>query len=342
MAEPASSIERARWRPAQVALWLYVAGLLATVGALYWASDRWWLATLLLFAPRWIWGLPLAVFALFLANDTRRLVWPFGLALAIVVGPIMGLCLPLRVQSETETPVLSVRVLSCNGDCRDLDPVRFRSLLNEARPGIVVMQDVWAPHVDEMFSSADWHVHTSSGMCLASRFPIRDVDTLDSAPFGPGLGWARCYALDTPAGVVHCFNLHFATPRWGLLAAVSDRHDGAKQLQHNSDLRRDQSTAVSRIANSLPGPVLLAGDFNTPVESTIHRECWSGYQNAFSIAGFGCGSTHHTELTAVRIDHILAGTDWHIRRCWVGPDVGSAHRPIIADLAWHVEPNFMR
>lgn len=334
MVQPAGSIERSRWRPVKAALWLYVAGLLATAGALHSTSDRWWIATLLMFAPRWIWGLPLGLFVLLVASDFRRLALPFGLALAIVLGPIMGLCVPWRSPFETEKPVLSVRVLSCNGDSRELDPVRLRALLNEVHPSIVAMQDVWTPHVREVFSSTDWHVHTSAGMCLASRFPIRAVEVLDFGPFGPGLGWVNCYALDTPAGVVHFFNLHLATPRWGLLAAVGDRSDGAKQLQHNSDLRRDQSTAVSHKARSLPGPVLLAGDFNTPVESTIHRECWSDYQNAFSMAGFGCGCTHFTELTAVRIDHILASADWHIRKCWVGPDVGSAHRPIVADLAW--------
>ncbi len=336
MVEPAGLIERSRLRPAAAALWLYVAGLLATAGALHSTSDRWWIATLLMFAPRWVWGLPLGVFVPLVASDVRRLAWPFGLALAIVVGPIMGFCIPSRNPFDSGTPEPSVRVLSCNGDSRELDPVRFRSLLNEVRPSIVAMQDVWAPHVSELFSSTGWHVHTSAGMCLASRFPIRAVDVLDFSAFGPGLGWANCYALETPSGVVHFFNLHLATPRWGLLAAVSDRSDGAKQLQHNSDTRREQSAALSHRARLLAGPVLLAGDFNTPVESTIHRECWSDYQNAFSVAGFGCGSTHLTELTAVRIDHILATADWHIRKCWVGPDVGSAHRPIVADLTRRV------
>jgi endonuclease/exonuclease/phosphatase (EEP) superfamily protein YafD len=36
----------------------------------------------------------------------------------------------------------------------------------------------------------------------------------------------------------------------------------------------------------------------------------------------------------VRIDHILAGPGWQAERCWVGPDVGSPHRPVIADLIW--------
>jgi endonuclease/exonuclease/phosphatase (EEP) superfamily protein YafD len=38
--------------------------------------------------------------------------------------------------------------------------------------------------------------------------------------------------------------------------------------------------------------------------------------------------------TAVRIDHILAGPGWRCRRCRVGPDAGSPHRPVIADMTW--------
>jgi endonuclease/exonuclease/phosphatase (EEP) superfamily protein YafD len=131
---------------------------------------------------------------------------------------------------------------------------------------------------------------------------------------------------------VHCFNLHLATPRWGLLAVVFGSPGGIDKLQANSDLRRDQSAAIRRRASSLDGPVLLAGDFNTPLESTIYRQCWSAYTNAFSAAGLGWGNTHLTRHTAVRIDHVLASRDWRVRRCWVGPDVGAAHRPVIADL----------
>ena len=38
--------------------------------------------------------------------------------------------------------------------------------------------------------------------------------------------------------------------------------------------------------------------------------------------------------TTVRIDHVLAGKGWNCVRCWVGPNVGSPHRPVLADLVW--------
>jgi endonuclease/exonuclease/phosphatase family metal-dependent hydrolase len=261
-------------------------------------------------------------------------VWVPVFALAVAIFPMMGLCLPWRSAFEPRFRGPSVRVLTCNSDNRDLDRQRFAALVREARPDIVVMQDAWVPYVKDVFDRSRWHVHVEQGLCLASRFPIRGVELFKAEGFGPGLGAAARYALETPGGVVHCFNLHLATPRWGLLAVARVLPNGTHKLESNSDLRREQSIAVSRWASTLEGNVLLAGDFNTPVESTIYRACFSAYSNAFSVAGAGFGSTHRTRHTAVRIDHILTGSQWRVERCWVGPDVGAAHRPVIADLAW--------
>ena len=82
------------------------------------------------------------------------------------------------------------------------------------------------------------------------------------------------------------------------------------------------------------GPLLLAGDFNLPVESAIYGQYWAQFSNAFSAAGLGLGHTKFTRWHGVRIDHILAGPSWRFRRCWVGPDVKSDHRPLIADVEW--------
>jgi endonuclease/exonuclease/phosphatase (EEP) superfamily protein YafD len=78
--------------------------------------------------------------------------------------------------------------------------------------------------------------------------------------------------------------------------------------------------------------VIVLGDFNMPPDSAIYRQFWSDFSNAISSAGFGFGSTHFTHRTAVRIDHVLAGPGWRFRRAWVGPFVGSAHRPVVADV----------
>ena len=77
---------------------------------------------------------------------------------------------------------------------------------------------------------------------------------------------------------------------------------------------------------------IVAGDFNLPLESAIYRRDWATLQNAFSAAGFGLGHTKRSRWFGIRIDHVLAGSKSRIERCWIGPDVGSDHRPLVAEL----------
>ena len=58
------------------------------------------------------------------------------------------------------------------------------------------------------------------------------------------------------------------------------------------------------------------------------------YTDAFSEAGRGWGYTFIGAKTTVRIDHVLISKGWHRAACRVGPNVGSPHRPVIADLVW--------
>jgi len=178
-----------------------------------------------------------------------------------------------------------------------------------------------------------WHQHVSSGLFLASQFPIRKVTELGHDSYGPK-GSVTRYDLETPAGVVHFFSLHFESPRDALSEAIHDDRDGPGAVEVNSALRRRQSEFVARHAAEFDGPVLLAGDFNTPPESAIFREVWADYTDAFGAAGWGWGYTFHGGRTWVRIDHVLAGKGWHCGRCRVGPHVGSPHRPVWAELIW--------
>jgi endonuclease/exonuclease/phosphatase (EEP) superfamily protein YafD len=178
-----------------------------------------------------------------------------------------------------------------------------------------------------------WHFHRDDELFLASRFPILASESHEHPALRRADGAMARYELETPAGPIQVFNLHLATPREGLSAIASRSWDELDSLKWNMHLRRRQSQLGSGWAAGAAGPVLVAGDFNTPPDSRTYRQFWSRFTNAFSYAGTGFGNTHFTRLTAVRIDHILAGGDFRVRRCWVGPDVGSAHRPVVADLA---------
>jgi endonuclease/exonuclease/phosphatase (EEP) superfamily protein YafD len=86
------------------------------------------------------------------------------------------------------------------------------------------------------------------------------------------------------------------------------------------------------MVSELKGQIIVSGDCNLPADSAIFRDCWSKYDDAFCVAGFGFGYTKFMSKWGLRIDHILVNDHWRVRRCWVGADVGSSHRPVIAEI----------
>jgi endonuclease/exonuclease/phosphatase family metal-dependent hydrolase len=299
---------------------------------LYVVGDRWWIATLVLFGPRWPWALPLAVLVPAAAVCRWRLLGLLAVVSVVLVFPLMGLCVPWAALVRPACRGPMVRVLSCNIHGHEVDPKALAAVVAAAEPDIVALQS-WEPeYLPVVFPSRDWHVHEAGQLCLASRYPIRSGALLDDPEFNTTGSAAGRYEVETPAGRVVFVSLHLASPRDGLEEVIQSRGRRGGQLAANSRLRRRQSAKIARWLDPTLAPLLLAGDFNTPPESTIYRQYWAHYANAFSSAGLGFGPTHFTRHTGVRIDHILAGPGWHCERCWVGPPVGSPHHPVLADL----------
>jgi hypothetical protein len=133
---------------------------------------------------------------------------------------------------------------------------------------------------------------------------------------------------------VRLYNLHLPTPRSGLQAVRTEKWGGLQELEHVTEKRRQISALTAAAVKQSKFAHVAAGDLNMPVESTIFRRDWSELTNAFVAAGWGLGATFRTRWHGIRIDHVLADEHWFVARCWVGPDVGSAHMPLIADLVW--------
>jgi len=195
----------------------------------------------------------------------------------------------------------------------------------------------------ELAWPSQWHVEQRGRLLIASRWPIRQVTPhLNDHP--PGR-WPPTNAvhsvIDRPEGSFNLVDVHLRTPRSALLK-VLDRHTiiSVKRSRDLTDLieyRRQESEATSHWIDDLDDrPLIVAGDFNMPVDSWIYRKYWSTYGNAFSTAGFGFGHTKLSPLGSfsygARIDHILTARESKTVDCFVGPDVGSDHLPVVADL----------
>lgn len=314
------------------------------LAAIFRFADQWWPATLLTFAPGWLLVLPLALLIPAALFVRRQLLAP--LVLALLIG-VWATCLSLPWGGLTRpTEGTRLRVLTCNLHYDTIDPIPLNRLLAETEPDVILLQEWDHPNPLEVLvlPGGGWHTHQTplqhseikliaGRFVLASRFPIRQATFIGRSSMSERGVLVR-YELETSAGLVTVFNLHLATPREGLQAIFHASSEGPAEIQRGSDLRREQSEFVAQEANRVAGPVLLAGDFNTPPQSVLFRRTWARYSDAFSSAGWGWGNTFFTRVPAVRIDHILAGPGWRCDRCWVGPNVGSPHRPLIADLVW--------
>ncbi len=319
-------------------VWIYTVGVLAVWALLRIGGDRWWFPTLMLYGPRWIYGLPLLVLAPLAATLRRRLIWPLGIAAAVVMGPIMGLCVPWARLGPPDGR--TIRVLTCNAKGHCGDNALLNTLIQTAGADVVALQGCWGNV--QIRWPAGWNVYRAGELLVASRYPMRDNRSLLGVY--PPHRWPRAYILgcvvQSPAGDIPFVSLHLPSPHDGIERLLDRttviRPSKRAAMINQIALRRRAAEEVRGWIDGLSDAVIVAGDFNMPTDSAIYREFWSGLANAFSQSGLGFGYTEwptvHGWQFGVRIDHILMGPRWRPQRSWVGPDVGSDHLPLLANL----------
>jgi vancomycin resistance protein VanJ len=312
--------------------WVALAASLAAWGLLR-AADEWGPATFLMFGPRWLFVVPPTLLLLPSLLIRRRSLAPVFVALVVALWPVMGFNVPWGSKGSVPVDGPRLRVLTCNMHYADGNLTSLKSLIENLRPDVIALQE-WPEEVqsNEVFGD-DWHVHKDEGLFLASRHPLRRAELLGDDSTGEH-GSVALYEIETPPGKVTVFSLHLASPRADLKGAVRAGPEGLTAVEANTAVRERQMTFIAGKAGRVAGPVLLVGDFNTPSESVLFRRTWKGYADAFGEAGWGWGYTFTNRWTRVRIDHVLVGGNGRASACWVGPDVGSPHRPVIAEVSW--------
>jgi vancomycin resistance protein VanJ len=317
---------------------LAVACLLALL--LWERGDVWWTATILLFIGRWIFLLPLAVLVPAAAIYSRRMLVPLALGALIVVGPVMGFRTGWR-RLIPHPPGEHMRVITFNVDGGELMVPQLPGLLVEWQPDVMAIQECGENLTEVVHVLQGWYHHETQGLCLISRYPILSAQAMDRSGLAilaenekagiGGSGDVVRYTLQTPRGPVTFTNLHLETPRKGLEGLLNGTFKLGR-LEGNTELRGIESDLARKWVNQGTPPTLVAGDFNTPVESQIFQDHWGDLADAFSTAGFGLGMTRNNGWIKARIDHVLTGPGWYPEHVAIGRDVGSDHLPVIVDL----------
>jgi vancomycin resistance protein VanJ len=313
---------------------IYGAGALAAGFILLSYADEWWLGTVLVYGPRWPLVAPAIVLVPLLALARR----PVAAALTALVGmfvawPVMGWVPPLGGDGSDADHALGVRIVTFNAQGAELSDPRIVRLIEDHEPDVVVFQEC-GTRDDAAPVPSGYQLRAVQPLCFLSKFPFVRVDARDQSDVYAryGSGEIVLAELETPAGPIFVQNVHLETVREGLEAILHDRFAGIPEMDKNIEQRRWESELAREWTRRANGPLVVAGDFNLPVESAIYDRYWADLSNAFSECGSGYGNTKETRLYGVRIDHVLFDERWACKSAQVGPRIGSDHRPIVVDL----------
>ncbi len=318
---------------------LYAAGLLVLWAFMAMAPAGNWIVTLIIYGPRWVFATPLALLVP-LTAFRPRLLGLVGLSLLVLLGPVMGGCLPWRAWlPRASAPGDRLKVMSFNMQGGESDLFAVGQLVAAEAPDLIVCVESNPDLQSAALWRGRWYVEKLAGITVASRRPISRAETLRHPSVRPGaiLGCE----VDVDGRRILVFGLHLTTPRGGLEAATHLSRDTPNAIRNSVGVQILESHEVGSwiAARRIGRPTLVLGDFNMPEESAIYRAEFGDLSNSFSQAGLGFGPTKFTRWFGARIDHILHSGHWRSERSWVGPDLGSDHRPVFAELRWIEGPS---
>jgi endonuclease/exonuclease/phosphatase family metal-dependent hydrolase len=302
------------------------------------SGDSLWFATLVLYGPRWLVLIPLVIlFPLVLINN-RWLLIPLIAGGLVAAGPFMGLHVPLHRAATDGVPI--ARVLTCNINSGSFGRKSLADLIRNTNADIVALQE--CPRDPGLSLPGGWQSVREGELTIWSRYPLQRRKSLQA--LHPPHIWPRecmlCCTIQTPKEALSFCTVHLPSPRYGL-TTVLDRKTilsfSRRGLLEQETLHRQRvSGEISRAIGELPGPLVIAGDFNMPMDSPLYRDVWAGYENAFSEVGYGYGWTQRAEYrglpVVLRIDHVLVGAGLDVAFSEVGPNIGSDHLPLITDI----------
>lgn len=128
----------------------------------------------------------------------------------------------------------------------------------------------------------------------------------------------------TPLGIIRFINAHLQSNRISVLADklgkdknVQEGLDRAESMfrsyGHTSRTRAEQAEEIRRYIKESPYPVIVGGDFNdVPSSYTYQRILTPRLRDAWTVAGFGPGTTFTGPLPGLRIDFLMVDTSFTV------------------------------
>lgn len=315
-----SQIKRPKFRP-----W----GLIAAAGTIVcvctltgFLGEAWWLLDLTSHF-RVQYAVILFVCSVLLAIP-REWKWSVLFSVGAIINAAM--VLPMYFggppQAKASSPLLRVASLNVYTDNQQFEAVR--KFLKDTSPDIIVLTEVNERWLHELSGLRQSHPHflldpqeDNFGIALFSRKPLQEANLIDPARSGVN---AVSATVEFGTNRVFLLGTHFLPP-FG--------RDYART-------RNEQLAEAAMLAGKQLGHLILLGDMNTTPWSPHFQRFISESRLSNAAQGRGLLASWHTRIAPVLIplDYVLVSKGVSVSRIFLGPNVGSDHFPIVADLAF--------
>lgn len=308
--------------------WLYLVGLLLLPAVWTWKGERQWLLALLRYSPAMAYLVPpavLALAALLLKSPTPRL--PLLASLVVVYALYADPVVSLATHAPGKLRVLSYNILGGRLDHGG----QIGSFLHRQDCDLILLQEAYRPPYGEdpipAIQRALPGYHMVRGgdfgeLAIFSRTPIRKSQEFSLACRRPAL-WAEVELEGRPVRVLNVHYDHFDKVRTRKVRTL---------LRATARARARQTDLLEQELARWNGPVILAGDFNSPPGSDTPTRLREKLQDAYACVGRGLGQSFPSFFPLWRIDYVYASRHFQVCRCAPLPVTLSDHRPIRAEL----------
>jgi endonuclease/exonuclease/phosphatase (EEP) superfamily protein YafD len=239
---------------------------------------------------------------------------------ALLMVPLLRIAPSYLPPAEAPSAGEPVRVASFNvfvSNQRHEETLRW---VRETDPDFIYFTettDTWTRALEALGNTYPHSVEEGSGFAFYSRWPIVRHDIIRCSDIGFPLLVAR---IATPRGEVTFFGIHPLPPVTRQWARALD----------------ETMAIIAREVSRESGPVIVAGDFNATRWSHLSRPLHrTGLMDASRGKAPGPTWMRSNALVTIPIDRILfRGPGTSCRSFAIGPDIGSDHRPLVAEVAW--------
>ena len=313
------SVRLLSWAAAGVSA-AFVLGLLG--------RQHWLLDLLSHFRVQYAAALAACGLGLWLLRRRRRAVAALAAALGVAATVLMHAGAPLPA-AQAVTPAFHVqaaspafRFVTFNQRMGNPGAAAIGAWLESSQADVVALQELDTPlAVQQLAAALPSYPHVQarfglwSDVTFFSRWPIVSAQDVELSPGGAR---ALLVRIDWRGQPLTLLGVHL---HWPMGAHNSRQRDAALQ-------------ALAALAQAVPGPLLIGGDFNITPWSPVFGAALQASPLADCARGQGLLHSWPTFLApaSIRIDHCLASPHWRVQQVSAGPALGSDHRPMLNQL----------